>query len=89
MWRFSSRYLYETVLNGFGFEHTKTADAFDFLLNGDHCTDSARHSSATSECVKPSLHACALVQQVRKTNFHDLQNISCVQGLYDSKLVTD
>lgn len=59
-----------------------------WLLNGFHCTDCARHSSATSESVKPSVHACALVYQVRKTNFHELQNISRVPGLYGSKLVT-
>lgn len=88
MCRFSSRHVYEIVLNVFGFEHSKTADAFDFLLKGYHCTDCARHISATSESVKPSVHACALVRQVRKTNFHELQNISCVPGLYGSKLVT-
>ena len=80
--------MYEIVLNGFGFEHSKTADAFDSLLNGYHCTDCARNSSSTSESVKPNVHACALVHQVRKTNFHELQNISCVPGLYGSKLVT-
>jgi len=51
----------EIVLIGFGFEHSKTADAFDLLLDGYCCTNCARHSSATSESVKPSVHACALV----------------------------
>ena len=33
------------------------------------------------------MDACTLVHQVRKTNFHELQNSSCVPGLYGSKLV--
>lgn len=78
--------MYEIVLNGCGYEHSKTADAFDFLLNGYHCTDCARHSSATCESVKPSVHACTLGHQVRKTNFHELQNSSYVPGLYGFKI---
>jgi hypothetical protein len=79
--------VYEIVLNGFEFELVKTADAFDFLLNGYRGTDCARHSSSTSESVKPSVHACALVHQVRKTNFHELQNSLFVLELYASILV--
>lgn len=47
--------MYEIVLNGYGFELSKTADAFDFLLSGYHCTDCARHTvvpplSVSSPC---------------------------------------